>query len=87
MKRILVEVFICGDSCCVDTEATVENALKKFDDVVEIKIYDTDFPPDVVKKYGILKPPTVIVNQKIKITKIYPYLLKKAVAKELAKSQ
>jgi len=83
MKSIPVEVFICDDSCCVDTEAVVENALKKFENLVEIKVYDTDFPPEVVKKYGVLKPPTVIVNQKIKITKIYPHLLKKAVAKEL----
>jgi len=85
MKPVLIEVFICGEGCCANAQATVENAFEKFDSV-EVKIYDTHYPPEIVKKYGVLRPPTVIVNHKIKITKIYPHLLKQAVAKELSKS-
>jgi hypothetical protein len=84
MARLLVETFIAGCACCDGVADTVRQALAPFGDSVEHRVLNAIYQPEVVRKYGVITPPTVIVGGRFKLTNISAAAVAEAVAKTLA---
>lgn len=69
MSKVFIE-FINTCPCCEEYGRIVEEAAKKYGDVVETKIYYAGKDFDYVKKYGMISKGTLIINENKKVSNL-----------------